>query len=225
MTNSQKARPFIFTTIGRKYLMGLSGLVWVGFVFAHMAGNLLMFISSDAYNKYGYLLTSGYVIYAAEAVLIAALLTHVICAISLVLDNRKARGDHGYESRGTSTKKPSFASNWMAQQGTIILIFIITHLFTFKYGEKYETTVDGIVMRDLFRLVVEVFQQPAYVVGYLVCLALLGFHLSHGVRSIFQSFGLLTPQYQSLFTKIGYFYAIIVTAGFISQPLYVYLIH
>lgn len=225
MANNSKDKPFIMTTIGRKYLMGLSGLVWLGFVFAHMAGNLLMFVGSDAYNKYGHALTSGYFIYAAEAVLIAALVTHVLCAISLVLDNRRARGPQNYEVKSSSAKKASLASNWMAQQGTIILIFIITHLITFKYGAKYETVVDGVVMRDLFKLIVEVFQQPAYVVGYLVCLVLLGLHLSHGVKSVFQSFGLLTPQYQELYHKIGIFYAVIVSAGFISQPLYVYLIH
>jgi succinate dehydrogenase / fumarate reductase cytochrome b subunit len=93
---------FFGSSVGKKYLMGLTGLVWAGFVLAHMAGNLLIFISADAYNKYGHFLTSGYIIYVAEAVLVAALLTHIFCAISLTRQNRAARPDKYAVSSGSS---------------------------------------------------------------------------------------------------------------------------
>ena len=112
----------------------------------------------------------------------------------------------------------------MGIQGSVILAFIIIHLATFKYGTYYETTVNGVVMRDLTRLVFEVFQSPVYLAWYLVALVLLGFHLRHGVGSVFQSFGWMNGRYQPALRKASLFYALVVAAGFISQPLYVYFI-
>lgn len=214
---------FVTSSVGQKYLMGVAGLVWVGFVFAHMAGNLLMFVSPEAYNLYGHTLTSGYVIYFAEAILVAALLTHVFIGITLTIKNRRAR-PHRYAAAGSRNKGARPASRTMMVHGSIILVFIITHLATFKYGTYYETTVNGVVMRDLYRLMVEVFSQPLYVVWYCVALVLLGFHLSHGFSSMFQSFGLLHPSYNETIKKVGWVYAVVVAAGFLSQPIVVFLL-
>ena len=82
-------RNFLSSTIGKKYIMGITGLIWAGFVLAHMSGNLLMFISPDAYNVYGHMLTSGKMIYAIEAILILSLISHVFCAMSLTIQNRQ----------------------------------------------------------------------------------------------------------------------------------------
>jgi succinate dehydrogenase / fumarate reductase cytochrome b subunit len=212
---------FLKSTVGRKYLMGLSGLVWAGFVFGHMAGNMLIFVSKEAYNSYGHFLTSGNFIYFVEAVLVIMLIAHIISAVSLILQNRRAR-PQGYAVSSNSEKNASLASRSMAVQGSVILAFVLLHLITFKFGAHYETTVNGVVMRDLARLVHEVFQQPIYVAGYFISLVVLGFHLRHGVTSIFQSFG-LTGAYQNQIAKrLGFVYAAVVAAGFISQPLYVY---
>jgi succinate dehydrogenase / fumarate reductase cytochrome b subunit len=213
---------FLGSTVGKKYLMGLSGLVWAGFVLAHMAGNLLIFVSNDAYNSYGHALTSGNIIYFAEAVLIVALVTHVFTAISLTLANRKSKGS-SYAMTSSGSKRVSLASRTMAQQGALVLVFIIMHIITFKYGTYYETTVNGVVMRDLARLITETFQQPAYVVWYVVCLVLLGFHLSHGVGSTFQSLGLMEGTYRNFWKKLSCVYAVVVALGFLSQPIYVFL--
>lgn len=203
--------------------MGLAGLIWAGFVLTHMAGNLLIFVSSDAYNMYSYALTSNKLIYVAEAGLVAALVLHVVLAINLTLQNRSSKGSR-YAVKAKGEKKARFASTTMGIQGSIILAFVIYHLATFKYGTHYETTVNGIVMRDLFRLMVEVFQSPAYVVWYLISLVLLGFHLSHGVGSVFQSFGWMDGRYQPILRKLSVAYAIVVVAGFIAQPVYIYLV-
>ncbi len=213
---------FLGSTVGKKYLMGISGLIWAGFVLAHMAGNLLMFISADAYNSYGHAITSGKIIFVAEAALILALITHVYCAITLTIQNRASR-QNKYAVAASGDKKVSKASRTMAVQGSLILVFIILHIATFKYGTHYETTVDGVVIRDLFRLIVEVFHHPGYIFWYIVCLILLGFHLSHGVKSSFQSLGVMNGAYRSAFEKISIAYAVIVAAGFIAQPIYVYL--
>lgn len=214
---------FLKSSIGRKYIMGLSGVVWAGFVFGHMAGNMLIFIGPDQYNAYGHALTSGMIIYVVEAVLITALVAHVICAVSLVIKNRAARTSRYSQSIG-GEKGASLTSRTMAAQGSLILAFIILHIITFKYGTYYETTVNGVVMRDLARLMMEVFVQPVYLIWYFVSLVILGFHLRHGISSIFQSFG-LTSSYQSqLARKLGIVYAVVVALGFLSQPIYVYMI-
>lgn len=214
---------FLRSSIGKKYLMGLAGLIWAGFVFTHMAGNLLIFVGSDAYNLYSYTLTSNKLLIVAEAVLVLALVAHVCLAISLTMANRAAGGGAGRYAVKAKEKKARFASTWMGVQGSIILAFVILHLATFKYGTHYETTVNGVVMRDLFKLMIEVFQNPGYVVWYLVALVLLAFHLSHGVGSVFQSFGWMNGRHQPMLRKLSAIYAIVVAAGFIAQPLYIFL--
>ena len=213
---------FLGSTIGKKYLMGLTGLIWAGFVLAHMAGNLLIFVSNDAYNSYGHALTSGNFIYVAESVLIVALIIHVYTAISLTIANKKAKGSSYAVSSG-GAKKVSLASKTMAQQGALVLFFIISHIITFKYGTYYETTVNGVVMRDLAKLIAETFQSPGYVAWYVACLILLGFHLSHGVGSSFQSLGLMEGTYRGLWKKLSGAYAVVVALGFLSQPIYLFL--
>lgn len=213
---------FISSSVGKKYLMGLSGLVWAGFIFVHMLGNMTILISPDLYNAYGHAIVSNKpLLFATEAALLGALFVHVICAVLLTKGNQEARKSR-YAVTPNGPKAPAFASQWMAVHGSIILIFIISHLLTFKYGNYYETTVNGVNMRDLARLIYENFQLPQVVAWYVVSLVLLGFHLTHGVRSIFQSFGLLHPAYQPVIQKLGVVYAVVVAGGFISQPIFVF---
>lgn len=215
---------FVKSTVGLKYIMGLTGLVWAGFVFGHMAGNMLIFVSRDAYNMYGHMITSGYLIFAIEALLLSALLAHIVCAIALTVKNRSARPKR-YAMDPNGEKGATPAARTMAFQGTIILFFIITHLITFKYGKVYTTTINGTEVRDLAQLMVDVFTQPGYVFWYVVALVVLMTHLSHGVGSIFQSFGLLERKHQDPIKKISWTYAVVVTLGFLSQPIYVFLMN
>ena len=218
------SRPFLFTTVGKKYLMGISGLVWAGFVLGHMAGNLLLFVSPAAYNAYGHAITSGMIIYAVEALLILALIVHVTCAVNLTIENRKARGGKSYAAKSKSDKAATLASRTMGAQGSIILAFIILHISTFKYGTYYETTVAGTTMRDLHRLVLEIFQKPEFVIWYLVALFILAFHLRHGVASSFQSLGWKNDRTAPIIKKISFAYAVVVAGGFIAQPIYMFLV-
>jgi succinate dehydrogenase / fumarate reductase cytochrome b subunit len=212
------------STITKKYIMGLTGLVWVGFVLSHMLGNMLILVSPSLYNAYGHAIVSNKIlIYGAEGVLILALFTHVAMAIRLTIENKAAR-PVGYAVNPNGAKGASLASKTMAIQGLLILVFVISHLATFKYGTIYETTVDGVAMRDLHRLVVEIFHQPMYVAWYVLCLILLGMHLSHGVGSIFQSLGLRKDRWACAIKSMSVGYAVVVSLGFLSQPIYVYLI-
>jgi succinate dehydrogenase / fumarate reductase cytochrome b subunit len=218
------ARHFLRTSIGKKYIMGLTGLIWAGFVLTHMLGNMLILVSPDIYNKYGHGIVTSGILVPAELVLVLALIVHVVMAILLTAENRAARGPQRYAVGPNGDKGGTLASRTMAIQGSLILVFVILHLITFKYGTYYETMVDGVKMRDLHRLVVEVFHQPGYVLWYTVCLILLGFHLRHGVGSVFQSFGFKNDFYSQKIKKLSIAYALIVALGFLSQPFYVYFI-
>ena len=220
MQNSN-ARPFLLTSIGKKYLMGFTGLVWAGFVLTHMAGNLLIFVGADAYNKYGHAIVSNPLLVPAEIFLVLAFFTHVALAIKLTIENKMAKGSR-YMASPSGDKAGSLASRTMAIQGSIVLAFIILHIITFKFGTFYETNVGGVAMRDLHKLIVEVFKQPGYVAWYVVALVFLGFHLKHGFGSVFQSFGLKNDHYAPLINKLSCLYGFIVALGFLSQPLYVF---
>src|SRR5690606_16780102 len=134
------------------------------------------------------------------------------------IENRRARGATGYQIPSKGSKAAAFGSKTMIVQGSIILVFVIMHLATFKYGAYYETTVKGIVVRDLYRLMVEVFKQPGYVLWYLVALGFLGVHLKHGVGSAIQSLGIKNQRIEPWIHRASIVYAIVVAAGFMSQP-------
>jgi succinate dehydrogenase / fumarate reductase cytochrome b subunit len=212
------------TTIGGKAIVGLTGLALSLFVMAHMAGNMLILVSPEMYNKYGHALITNPLIYAAEAGLIVMFVVHLGKALALTFQNFAARPQK-YAVSGSGEKATSATTKTMWAQGLVILVFVILHLFTFKFGNYYEVTYGEQTMRDLHRLVIEVFLQPGYVIGYIIALLVLGFHLSHGVGSSFQTLGLHHPKYTPMIKCFSILYAIIVAGGFISQPLYVFLIH
>ncbi|NCN95087.1 MAG: succinate dehydrogenase cytochrome b subunit [Bdellovibrionales bacterium] len=214
---------FLKSTIGRKQLVGLAGLALAGFVFAHMLGNLLILVSPRAYNEYGHALVSNPLIYIAEAGLVAFFVVHVILAVVLTLRNRNSR-EVKYAMAASGDKKTSLVKKSLWAQGMILLIFVVLHIITFKYGEFYSVNYGNGEIRDLHRLVVEVFQLPGYVVWYVISLVLLGYHLSHGVASSFQTLGLSHPKYTPKIKLGSLLFALVVSAGFIIQPIYVYLL-
>lgn len=212
------------STIGSKSLVGITGLGLSLFVLSHMAGNLLILVDPKAYNLYGHALVTNPFIYVAEAGLIVLFVAHLVKAILLTLKNHQARPQK-YAVASSGDKKTSAVTKTMWAQGLVIFVFLILHLITFKYGETYEVIYDGQTVRDLHRLVVEVFAQPGYVIGYFISMLVLGFHLSHGVSSAFQTLGFNHPHYTPMIKKFSLFYGIVVAGGFIAQPLYVFLIY
>lgn len=215
---------FFKSTIGRKQLVAVAGLGLALFVFAHMAGNMLILVSPKAYNLYGHALITNPLIYFAEAGLVTIFFLHSVLAIFLTLKNRSSR-DQAYAKSPEVKAKASLFSRTMWFQGLVIFAFVILHLLTFKYGTHHTIEYDGKVVRDLHRLVIEVFSQPIYVVGYIFTLLLMFGHLAHGFGSVFQSLGFSRVKHAKMIDTIGYIYSVVVVAGFISQPLYVYFIH
>lgn len=215
---------YLGSAIGRKQLMAITGLIWSGFVLTHMVANMLILFSADAYNKYSHALITNPLIYLAEALLVLTLLVHIVYGIKLTIENRRAKA-HKSAKPTNGPKAPRFQSKFMIYHGTLILAFVILHLITFKYGTHYTTTVDGVEMRDLHRLAIEVFQSPVYVAWYLVALVFVGLHLAHGFWSSLSTLGFYHPERSKALNVLGYLYAFIVAAGFISQPIYVMFFH
>ncbi len=106
--------------------------------------------------------------------------------------------------------------------GIIILIFLVIHLKTFKFGAEYSTTVDGESIRDLARLLTEKFQSPVYAFGYVGVMLLLGFHLRHGVWSAFQSLGATNPRLTPVIYTLGALVGIVIALGFLVLPLWIF---
>ncbi len=216
---------FIGSSIGKKFLMALTGLAMVIFLLEHLSGNLLLFSKNpDPYNEYAdFLLSFGWLIIVAELGLIAILLFHMVSAISISIGKKKAR-PVAYAKTGNAGEpsKKTFSSKTMIWTGLLIFAFIAIHLKTFKFGPNYSSTVDGVEMRDLHTLVWEVFQNPIYVVWYVGALIFLGFHLRHGFWSAFQSLGVHHPRYTPVIYSVGILVAIIISVGFLGIPLWIY---
>jgi succinate dehydrogenase / fumarate reductase cytochrome b subunit len=223
---------FIWSTVGRKLVIALTGLSLFLFIIAHLTGNLtLVFGGSNAFNTYAHRLTSlGPLLYVVEFLLAATFIFHMTLAIITTLQNKSARKDKYVmlKSAGRVSKK-TISSRSMIYSGIIIITFTIIHLITFKYGpgikEGYVTVLGNENVRDLFRLVVEEFQKEWYVIWYVFAMLFLGFHLRHGFWSAFQSLGMNNPALSRVLYPLGLMFAIILALGFIFLPLYIYLVY
>ncbi len=215
---------YLCSSIGKKQLMGVTAFLLIGFLKAHLLGNFLLLLGPAAFNEYGHKLMSlGPLLIIAEIILLAIFLTHLVLAISLVWQNRKARPVKYYSKQRTG-RGATFASNTMPYTGIVILIFICLHLWCFKYGTYYEFDLDGIIVRDLYRTVIEYFANPFYTAWYVLAMIAMGIHLSHGVQSAFQSVGFRHARYTPLIKKLGCALSLFLTVGFSGLSIYGYYI-
>lgn len=214
-------RQLLGTSTGSKILVALTGLAMVGFLAGHLAGNLLALLGPAEYNAYAHALISNPLLIPVEIGLIAILVMHMGTAISVVVRGRQARPDrYAVKKWAGGPSRKTVSSTTMIVTGSLILVFLLLHLRTFKYGPYYEDSTTG--FRDLHRLMVEVFQNPGYVVFYVVCMVLVGMHLRHGISSAFQSLGLMPRSWTARILRAGATLAIIVGAGFALIPVYIY---
>lgn len=213
---------FIQSPLGKKILMALSGLALVGFLVTHLAGNLLIFKGADAYNAYSHLLITNPFIVIAELILVAFFLGHAINGISIVMKNRRARGNQNYtlKRRAGHTSRKSLSSTTMILSGLVILIFVPLHLATFKYGPHYTSASDP-AMRDIYRLVIEEFREPEEVIWYTLAMLVLGFHLYHAAASAIESLGF---RHRKIVHCLSHGLAILIAAGFAAFPLMIYFL-
>ena len=215
---------FYRSPIGKKLITGVTGLALATFTLVHMLGNLTMFVGRNAYNSYGdHLAELGVLLYAIEGILLVVALLHAAVGIEIFAHRLRARrqGYQQYQSVGEGSYQ-TVSSRTMIITGTLLAGFLVAHLMTFKFGPYYTTDLGNESVRDLARLVIEVFHKPFYVVGYTAIMLLLGLHLRHGIWSSFQSFGTLSKGIRPLAFAISTVLAVAIALGFIVLPVAIY---
>ena len=200
------------SSIGQKLLIGTTGFLLFIYLILHIGGNLMVFGGPDLFNQYSDTLLSNPLIVPIEIGLLLVFLLHVYKTVTMYLGNQKARpAKYVTKKRAGPPSRKTFASTTMILSGLWLLMFIIIHVRTFKYGTEYER--GGI--RDLYRLEMENFYSPLTVAFYLVSLLVVGSHLWHGVSSSLQSLGIDHPKWTPRILKTGRAAAVLIAGGFI----------
>lgn len=206
---------FYQTTIGKKVVMAISGVVLIGFVIGHMAGNLQIFLGKEKLDAYAEFLHSmPAVLWGARVVLLASVFAHFWSAFSLWKLNKAARPQNYKIQVSQAT---TYAARTMRWGGVIVLMFIIYHLlhltvgapvagYEIKHGEVYANVVNG-------------FSNPAISGFYILAQACLGLHLYHGTWSLMQTLGLNHDKYNAMRRKIATGVSLLITVGNISIPV------
>ncbi|HVM42049.1 MAG TPA: succinate dehydrogenase cytochrome b subunit [Gemmatimonadales bacterium] len=207
--------PYVASTIGRKVVMAVTGLVLFGFVLGHFVGNLTLYLGPEAINHYseflhGFLHGGG--LWVARAVLLTSAVLHVWSATSLTLESWAAR-PKGY--RRWTAKDSTYASRTMRWGGVILAAFIVFHLMNLTFGNAHPDYVRG----DVYHNVVAAFQVWPVSVFYVVAMVALGLHLDHGVWSMCQTLGLSHPRYKRWARGAALGFALLIVAGNCSFPI------
>jgi succinate dehydrogenase / fumarate reductase cytochrome b subunit len=211
------------TSVGTKLLLGLTGLALVGFLIFHLAGNLLLFWGPAKYNEHAHALIANPLVIPAELGLLALFLLHAVKAVLNFIGNRAARpAAYVAKKWAGGPSRKTVSSTTMIVSGIVIAVFVVLHLITFKYGPYYDSPEPGV--RDLYRLLIEVFQSPGYVIFYVICMVIVGMHLRHGISSALQSLGLMPPGAIRALLAAGAVLAVLIGGGFVLIPLWVYLV-
>lgn len=202
-------RKFFSDGVGRKQATAISGLMLLGFLVAHLVGNLLLFKGGKAFDEYAHFLESQALLPLMEAGLITIFVLHVFFALRATIENYQAR-DSRYKMRGSELRNP-FAAALMPWTGGVILIFLFLHISGFKFSDRPQGSLFELVVRDL--------GQASLASAYVVAFVSLGFHLWHGVQSAFQTLGVEHSKYNSLIRGASYAMAALLALGFIVIPL------
>lgn len=210
------------SSIGRKLIMSISGIFLVLFMLFHMCMNLVLIFSVEAYDWICEMLGANWYAVAATLVLAAGVAVHFIYASWLTLQNMKARGTQKYAS-GNGTKTEWSAKN-MYVLGAIILIGLLIHLWNFWHKMQFAELLhlEGAVSRGSV-LVIPLFSKLGYVIVYLVWLAAIWLHLTHGIWSAFQTMGLNGKVWYPRMKVIGNIVATIIMVGFAAVPVFFFV--
>jgi succinate dehydrogenase / fumarate reductase cytochrome b subunit len=220
------------SSLGKKYVMAVTGFALFLFVIGHLVGNLQIFLGPEAINKYGHFLQSNpELIWPARLGMIVLVVLHIWSAVQLSRENRAARPVAYGEYKPVGS---SYASRTMLMSGLIVFAFIVYHLLHYTIrvesinftGQNFVTMkqmVDGHEQHDIFRMMVVGFRQPLVTLFYVVGVGLLCLHLSHGVSSMFQSIGWKNKAYTPLLNTGARVIAAAIFLGYISIPVAILL--
>ncbi len=218
---------FYASSIGKKAVVAVTGAGLLAFVFAHMTGNLLIYLGPDAINAYGRFLHElghGTAIWFARLGLLAMFGLHIVATVQLTRQNRAAR-PRGYALDGC--QRTTSAARFMIVSGLTVLAFVIYHLMHFTLGvgndyrtaEEYFTMLDGERVHNIHQMVVDGFSVWPVSVFYILAMFLLCWHLMHGFSSVFQTLGAQTHGTRRIVRYAGYGFAAVILIGNTSIPL------
>ncbi len=204
--------------------MALSGVLIIGFVIAHLLGNLQVFLGAEPFNAYAAFLKSiPGPLWVARIGLLVVFILHIVTAFLLRKQNKSAR-PLSYKKMGTRVADP--ASLYMIETGVVILMFVVVHLLHFTFGvlqPEYFDVQDEQGRHDVYRMLVLGFQNGPYAITYIIAMCALGYHLSHAFWSMFQTIGANSPRLDPFLRCAAKGLAVAVTLGYISIPLSVLL--
>ncbi|MFC2134463.1 succinate dehydrogenase cytochrome b subunit [Bacteroidota bacterium] len=202
------------SSIGKKILMALTGTLLLLFLMYHFAGNLTIYFGREVFTTYVETLSIFKpIVRVIEVILALIFLSHIVYAIWLWIQNKKARP--GKYAVNASSENSSFSSRITLLTGLVILIFLLTHLQTIWYVFNFSPEKP-----ELWDIMVYWFSNPNYSGFYVLAMILLGYHLNHGFQSAFQTFGWNHSKYFPIVKTIGWIYTIVIAAGFASMPIY-----
>ena len=217
------------SSVGKKFVMAVTGFALFGFVLGHLAGNLQIFLGPEAINRYGHFLQSNpEIIWPARIILLLCVGLHIWSAIQISLENKAARPEAyaAYQPVGSS-----YASRTMLMSGIIILVFVIYHLLHYTVlvqainltGRNFAVFEDPEKRHDIFKMMVVGFHNGWVSGFYILGMALLCLHLSHGASSMFQSIGWKNQAYRPCLDKAAGWLAGLIFLGYVSIPLAILL--
>ena len=200
------------TSVGKKQLQAVTGLFFLLFLAGHLLGNLSIYGGSAAFVSYAqHLHALGKLLLAAEVLLAAALIIHVILGLILFFENRSARPVRYTMDKSGGGR--TFSSQTMPYTGLLILGFIGVHLSNFSHHLVDQTN------RTIFQITVAVFSHKGYLAFYLFSMVIVALHVRHGLWSAFQTVGANHPKYMPFIEKLSIVFAVIVGIVFGSLPL------
>ena len=215
---------FLHSSIGKKVVVAVTGLVLLGFVMAHLAGNLLIFAGQNALNAYAEKLRHlGGLLWVARGVLLFSVLIHIVFAIQLAIANRAARPISYKASESIQT---TVAAKSMMLSGLAIFAFIVFHLlhFTFRVTHpEISHLTDSLGRHDVYSMVVLSFQDRLLAAIYVAAMALLSAHLGHGASSWIQTLGLVKEGSLKTANFVGQVFAVALALGYVAIPTSIYL--
>ena len=210
------------SSIGKKWLVALTGVALLGFVVAHLIGNLQMFSGAEKINAYAeFLKANEKPLWLARIGLIGCFATHIVATLSLVRMNRAARPVAYALNRSVQSK---LSTRTMALSGLTVLSFVVFHLLHYTLrvtDDRFKTVAEGGLLQsahDVYHMVIMGFQNPLISGFYVLSVGLLSLHLSHGISSVFQTLGLETKKSALWMPKAAAAIALLLFAGYVSIP-------
>lgn len=213
------------SAIGKKLVMGFTGLFLILFLIVHCYVNALVFFPNgrEQFEAAAHFMGSNPLVRTMEIGLFFFLFLHAIQGIMLEVQNRAKRPVKYKVSTHSDPKKVKWYSKTMGIMGVLVLLFLVVHLYHFWIPNRYQQTFTDLGEINLYDKMQAVFQNPVAVLVYVIGCIALAWHLAHGFWSAFHTVGLAVPKYTPLIKGLGYAFAIIVPLIFISMPISFYM--